>query len=403
MGAPPLLETVWHQNSYCNNLCLEDPAGPNVHVYSGCVATSMAQVLKFWIHPVHGIGSHSYTPNDGNPEQTANFGETFYNFEHMPRYLDSTSTDEEIFYIAQLQNHCGVAVNMGYDHNGSGANSEIVPAALSIFFGFSQDIKLEYQDDKSKQDWTQMLKQELDLGRPLIYGAYDDMLAGGHSFVCDGYDGNDFFHFNRGWGGHDNGFFAIGALNVGNYTFNTWCEAVFNCYPDGDYFSRPEKIAALQIAENETHNGATLSWVNPGTNHQGNPLTTIDSIVILRNLHVIARLANTTPSEAVQFTGPASLSEGNYKYAVYVVNSSGNSIPVHQSILVGSKCGLFVEMHDSGEKGWYGGSISIMKDGDRIRTVTLRKRRPRHHHVSHAERQPRFLLEQRMGQRQLRQ
>ncbi len=108
-GVPPLLETTWNQNTYYNDLCPEDADGPNGHVYSGCVAASMAQVMKFWNHPVRGTGSYSYTPSSWGypsyPEQTANFGETYYNFEKTPRFLDSTSTDEEVFYIAQLQHH----------------------------------------------------------------------------------------------------------------------------------------------------------------------------------------------------------------------------------------------------------------------------------------------------------
>ncbi len=158
---------------------------------------------------------------------------------------------------------------------------------------------------------------------------------------------------------------------MGNYAFNTWCEAVFNCYPDGDYFSRPGKISGLQITENETHNGVTLSWTNPAVNYQGDSLTAMDSIVILRDFHVIAKLGNMTPSEPVQFTDPATLSEGKYEYAVYAVNGTGNGIPVHESVLLGTKCNLFIEMHDSGENGWYGGSISILKDGARIGVVTL--------------------------------
>ena len=87
----PLLQTTWHQNFPYNSQCPEDAGGSGGHVYAGCVATAMAQVMKFWNYPEQGLGSHSYYPDD-YPEQTANFGETEYHFELMPNDIDSLNT-----------------------------------------------------------------------------------------------------------------------------------------------------------------------------------------------------------------------------------------------------------------------------------------------------------------------
>ncbi|MCH5238033.1 MAG: C10 family peptidase, partial [Muribaculaceae bacterium] len=46
---------------------------------------------------------------------------------------------------------------------------------------------------------------------PLVYDG--PALDGGHSFVCDGYDGNGYFHFNWGWGGMSDGYYLLDALN----------------------------------------------------------------------------------------------------------------------------------------------------------------------------------------------
>ena len=217
----PLVEVTWNQNEYYNDQCPEDPEGPNGHVYAGCVATAMSQVMKYWNYPETGNGSHSYTPGGWGPyypTEYANFGETDYHFEMMPNALDSTSTDEEIFYIAQLQHHCGVAVEMMYGPTASGAYSEDVPYALENYFNYSNAVQLKYRDFYDNNTWKNMLKDELDEGRPLYYSGSDDAGQGGHAFVCDGYDENDFFHFNWGWSGYFNELDLMNLYNRLNKT-----------------------------------------------------------------------------------------------------------------------------------------------------------------------------------------
>ena len=102
-----LCQTLWNQNYPWSSQCPEDEEGSGGHVYAGCVATAMGQVMKFWDWPAQGNGSHSYNPS-GYAQQSANFGQTEYHFELMPLELDSTSSEEEIFYIAQFQHHCGI-------------------------------------------------------------------------------------------------------------------------------------------------------------------------------------------------------------------------------------------------------------------------------------------------------
>ena len=75
----PLCQTIWNQNFPYNSQCPEDEEGNGGHVYAGCVATAMGQVMKFWDYPEQGMGSHTYNP-EGYAQQTANFGETEYHF-----------------------------------------------------------------------------------------------------------------------------------------------------------------------------------------------------------------------------------------------------------------------------------------------------------------------------------
>ena len=100
----------------------------------------------------------------------------------------------------------------------------------------------------------------MDLGRPLFYSGSDTYGAGGHAFICDGYDNNDFFHFNWGWGGRDDAWCAIGALNTTKYAFNSYNAAIFDCYPQSDdYFSHPERITNLTLTDNSSYDGAIIN------------------------------------------------------------------------------------------------------------------------------------------------
>lgn len=375
---PILLETLWNQNYPYNALCPEDGGGSGGHVYAGCVATAMAQVMKYFNHPVQGAGSHTYTPGGSYspyPDQTANFGETLYNFERMPMQLDSTSTEDDIFYIAQLQWHCGVSVEMMYGPDGSGAYSEYVPDAIGQYFGYNPDANYIYKDWYWKDNFSEMLKSELNLGRPLYYSGQDEGGGGGHAFVCDGYDENDFFHFNWGWDGKDNAWCAMGALNTTKYAFNVFNLVIQGFYPiDDEYYQRPAKAVDLEAVENEFYAkgdmSVSINWTNPTTNIGGGALTGIDSVIIKRNFETIACFTNATAGESMSYTDELD-KDGNYEYSVLVHNQYGYSIPVYQRIMVGPKCDLVFELNDEGGNGWKGGSVSIARDGVRIAKITL--------------------------------
>ena len=229
---PLLGETIWNQGCYYNGLCPEDENGPCGRVYAGCVATAMGQVMHYWGYPVQGSGSYTYTPS-GYPTQTADFGNTVYEWGNMPAYINSSSPAVQKNAIATLLWHCGISVDMMYSYNGSGAYSEDVPNALINYFNYSDEMYGEYRNYYSYSQWVSMLKTNLDLGYPMYYSGSDTNGGGGHAFVCDGYDDNDMFWFNWGWSGNGNAYFAIDALNVGSYQFNNYNYALFNIHPAG--------------------------------------------------------------------------------------------------------------------------------------------------------------------------
>ena len=374
----PLCQTLWNQNFPWNSQCPEDPEGNGGHVYAGCVATAMGQVMKFWEWPNTGTGSHTYNP-EGYAQQTANFGETEYHFELMPNVLDSTSTEEEYFHVAQFLHHLGISVDMQYSGNGSGAYSDDVPDALRNYFRYTCDDHITnygggwWGQGYSNEQWAQMLKDGgLDEGIPLYYSGQDDNWQGGHAFVCDGYDENDYFHFNWGWSGRDDAWCPIGALNTTKYAFNLMNGFTGHIIPQNDeYYARPTGVFNMQVEEMPTFDAVHISWTNPSLDINGNVLTDITSVTIRRNFEVIAELTDAEVGHNMEYDD-SGLEPGLYEYAIYVTNEAGISRTTYRSILVGEKCNIVFQLHDDGGDGWKGAAISVTSEsGQRIAVITM--------------------------------
>jgi len=219
----PLLTTTWNQGCLYNVLCPEDPEGVCGHVWTGCTATAVAQIMRYWGYPIQGHGSHSYIPS-GYPEQTVNFGATTYDWANMPNFLDESSDSTQINAVATLLWHCGVSTDMNYGIGGSGG--AFPEFGIINYFGYSNDLFWAFRDDYDDLTWLTMVKTCLDLARPIFYAGSNDSSA--HAFVCDGYDDDNLFHFNLGWGGSCDGYYPLDALCNG-YSYDNY--AYFNIHP----------------------------------------------------------------------------------------------------------------------------------------------------------------------------
>ncbi|MFA7332623.1 MAG: C10 family peptidase [Candidatus Delongbacteria bacterium] len=208
----PLLTSTWDQGWPYNQYCPADPAGPGGHVWSGCVATAMAQIMNFWEWPDTGAGSHSYVhPTYGS--QSASFETTTYNWAAMP---DDAGTPAG----ALLQYHCGVAVEMDYAPDGSGAyvgtGWHNALLALENHFRYPAVAEFIQHTQFPGAAWATRLSQEINAGRPVLDSGYG---SGGHAFVLDGLQ-DGLFHLNWGWSGWFNGWFEIEALTPGGMEFS---------------------------------------------------------------------------------------------------------------------------------------------------------------------------------------
>ena len=231
----PLLETNWAQGQYYNSLCPADATSQHDgHTPVGCVATATAQVIRYWKYPEHGVGSHTYLANSSAygygdyGELTADYEHTTYDYANMPARLTGSSTQAQITAVATLSFHCGVGVDMFYGPRASGSFLDRVSPMLIKYFNYPDRLKHLSRNNYTDDVWVKMLKDELDKHRPLIYDGSGD--AGGHAFVCDGYDNEDYFHFNWGWGGAYNNYFLVSNLNPApdqNIDFNKKSSAIF--------------------------------------------------------------------------------------------------------------------------------------------------------------------------------
>ena len=257
---PPLLTTIWDQGTYYNTLC-PDSAGQ--HAPTGCTATATAQIMKYWNWPTTGVGSHDYWDNNFG-YQSADFGATTYEWENMPNYLTNLSNATEVNAVATLMYHVGVAVEMNYGLNGSGAYVHnfgyVMPcseSALPTYFRYKNTLHSLFKAITSDDDWISAITADLDAGRPILETGFDD--EGGHAFVIDGYDNNGLFHINWGWGGAFNGYYAHNALNPGgggigsnSGTYNLSQAILLGIEPDGLLTVSPLQVNLPQAGGSNT-------------------------------------------------------------------------------------------------------------------------------------------------------
>lgn len=263
----PLIQARFNQPNPWNLMCPSDPDGPGGHALVGCVAVSMVQVMHYWSYPEVGYGSHGYNHNQYG-YLFADFSEAFYDFDDMPNNV-ATSASQLLLY------HAGVAIEMGYGPNGSGAwvgtHNPCAMSAMEEHFLYKSIIHFEEKNDYSSSNWISIMQDELDSGRPVIYRGYDNNGAGGHAWNIDGYE-DDYFHCNWGWGGSYNGYFLFSNLSAGGYTFGQGQAAVMGIEP----LSLSEPNIVLMDSYFEEVSGDGDGVVNPGEE--------LDIFVTIQNL-----------------------------------------------------------------------------------------------------------------------
>jgi len=232
-SVPELLTTRWNQgepyNITCPDYYLEDdedepsPLPLRSRPATGCTATAMAQVLAFYKYPektkaIIPAYSVTYTSKQNGSQKTMsqkaiprntpidwdNMQDTYsWNNEHVANAQDSA--------VANLMHYCGQAVNMHYGpSSGANFNADV----FVKIFGYDASAYMGYRGDYSIDDWFDAIYHDIAEGYPVCFAGFSS--GGGHAFVLDGFDGENLFHVNWGWGGGSNGWFLVGILNPGD-------------------------------------------------------------------------------------------------------------------------------------------------------------------------------------------
>lgn len=210
--SPLLGEIAWGQGTPFNDQC---PLIGDTHAVTGCVATAMAQVIRYHQYPSQlQADIPGYTTQSSITLPAISASEGVYEYEKMlPKYVTGSYTEEQGAAVAKLLYHCGCSVMMEYGVSGSGAVTKSAAAALGKYFGYdSSTLAFISREDYTLAQWCGFLDHELTNGRPVLYNG-NSATQGGHAFICDGADGSGFYHINWGWNGGANGYFDISLLN----------------------------------------------------------------------------------------------------------------------------------------------------------------------------------------------
>lgn len=221
----PMITTMWFQLGPYNHDCpLYDGANPQwrgTRCVTGCIATAMAQMMNYHQWPKSAckeIPAYDLETTYEKDEKTWHIDglpPVTFDWANMTDTYDRQSSKAENKAVSTLMSYCGRSVRMNYTPEASASNSQKVVEALVRYFGYDDAVHIANRIQYSIDEWEDLIYSELAAKRPVQYGGFTD-LSEGHSFICDGYDGDGFFHINWGWSGDNNGYYSLAVLNPYN-------------------------------------------------------------------------------------------------------------------------------------------------------------------------------------------
>lgn len=218
------IKTYWNQDKPFNNLCpqINGSAAP-----TGCIATAMAQIMKYYQYPATSKGTGIYsvtTYKDKNDKEGTikwykrELGHT-YQWTAMLSSYGIVSEDENDA-VATLMADAGAASQMNYQANGSGTIEWYAAKGFAENFRYdSLAISCLQRDFYTDAEWMEMVRKEMEAKQPVLYCGSDE-IEGRHAFLLDGIQEDGKVHVNWGWGKSGDGWFDIDVLrpNITGFT-----------------------------------------------------------------------------------------------------------------------------------------------------------------------------------------
>jgi len=320
----PLINTKWGQDAPYNKSIKTMYGGKTTIAPTGCVATAMAQVMKYYNWPKSGAGSYLYAyPAGVNDGYQANFAQTTYDWANMlNEYNIAKDTAAiNITAVSTLMFHAGVSVNMKYEASVSNSNVYKSCSALMSYFKYDKTIQHIVHANISDTEWQKLILDEINAGRPVILGGYSN--DGGHAYIGDGYDNNQLIHINWGWDGYMNGYFETSSLDgvSSNIMFNKYQDMVIG-------IRKPKQISDYTLNYNYDYKAVSNGFNTPVAKNDivkfsystwegsGNAYSGLTGLGIFKNdslLMVIdsSKLINVYPSLTFQINNK--IPKGNYQ------------------------------------------------------------------------------------------
>lgn len=289
-----LIQSKWDQDTVSGSACynyytpyydsssdsITWTAGRAGNYYSGCIATTMAQLMRYWQYPVNGIGQvtrdvwvhkgdcYSDYVTVSRATRGGNGSGGAYSWSNMPLVPTSSATATQRAAIGALCYDSGVATYMEYASDCSGAYPLDQSLALIDIFDYDNSIcGCSTSTALVPANYLKMIVPNLDAGYPVLLGISGD--SGGHSIICDGYGFSSttrYFHLNMGWSGYGNLWYQLPSISGTGYSFNAVASIGYNIFPattgeiiSGRVFSTDGSTVLSGAVVTAAYSGGTVS------------------------------------------------------------------------------------------------------------------------------------------------
>lgn len=221
----PMLTCHWSQGTPYRDQC---PVVDDKNCPTGCVATSMAQVMHYWRFPDALPALPAYVTSTMHINVPALQAVEMQWDEVLEEYHADSYSDAQGDAVATLMRYCGQSCKMDYTNISSNAwiGDQLTGMKCLKFDASCTHVRRE---DYSDEQWNALMLEDLSSGRPILYVGYG--ASGGHSYVIDGYD-DGMYHVNWGYGGSSDGYYMLDAYNVSGTPYSDCQEMLHGVFPD---------------------------------------------------------------------------------------------------------------------------------------------------------------------------
>ena len=220
----PLMTSRWGQEEPYNNKCFATANEKTRKFATGCIATALSQLLYYYKYPSHGVGSKTYTINYTNWAEitfSSDFENSYYDWNNMLDGYSGEYSDVQADAVATLMYDCAIATNTKFNTNSSSSTTSEMVNALTQYFDYDEGTALYERSNYSNDEWMDMIYNEMDNKRPILYTGKKSSSSSGHAFVLHGYNSEGLVYINWGWDGRYDGYYKIDKLNVNNTNYNS--------------------------------------------------------------------------------------------------------------------------------------------------------------------------------------